>query len=139
MKKDSDGLMLLEICLAIVFFALSAAVILQVFVGAHQKSVRSETVMIGTLLAEDAVNALKASGEEAGIFFEGDGYHEAENGFEKQVTVNNRAYTLAVKHEITEGKTGLLDQGEIQVRYVNAEEPVHTMVFSRFLPREVSP
>lgn len=139
MKKDSDGLMLLEICLAIVFFALSAAVILQVFVGAHEKSVKSETVMMGTFLAEDAVNALKASGQEIAAFFEGDGYLKTENGFEKQATVNGREYQLDVKNEVTEGKAGTLDQGEIQVFYSHKEEPVHTMPFSRFLPAEVRP
>ena len=137
MKRDSDSLMLLEICLAIVFFALSAAVILQVFVGAHQKSIRSETVTIGCLLAEDAVNALQGTEKTAEAFFMAEGYEETEEGLKKQVTVNEREYTLIAENEVEEGTKGQLERGQIEVKY--GEATVHKMPYARFVPGEENP
>ncbi|MCL2866264.1 MAG: hypothetical protein FWF47_00715 [Clostridia bacterium] len=127
MKRDSSSLLLLEMTLAVLFFALSAAVILQVFIGAHRKSVQSEVVATATLLCEDAVNAMRASQREMDVFFTRDGYTKTDRGYEKQVTVNDRRYTLSFTGREHRGEAGVLILGEIAAYYAGDPEPAHSM------------
>ncbi len=135
MRKNGDSLMLLELALAILFFALSAAVILQVFAGTHQKSVESETLVMSTFLAEDVVNAFQTSDESVAAFFKNQGYEENETGFENKVIVNGCEYIIAIESNLTQGSHGSLDQGSVRVEHL--ERPVIEIPFARFTSKGV--
>lgn len=137
MKKSNNGLMLLEMTLAIIFFALSAAVILQVFTVAHQKSIRSEMITAATLLAEDTANMFEAEDADTDMFFTSEGFVKAEEGYTKSVEVNQRQYTLSVTGNEKIGDYGALFQGTLSVTTMG--ETVHTMPISRFRPKGVFP
>lgn len=138
MKKNSTSLLLMEMALAILFFALSAAVILQVYVGAHRRSTQSETVVTATLLSEDAVNALRASDLPTDAFFADDGYMQTETGYEKQIILNDKRYVVMFTTAAEQtGTAGSLFLGEVSVMF--AGETLHTMDAGRYISGGVLP
>lgn len=66
MKTTKKNLALLELILAILFFALSAAVLTQVFVKAKTMSDSSRAGTLGLVAAEDLAERLKAAPWDAG-------------------------------------------------------------------------
>lgn len=76
--------LLVELVIVLFFFSLSTAVILQLFIAAHDKSVRDMTDSAATLMAEDYAERFAQSRMAAEKFLE-------ENGFEREGDIYARA------------------------------------------------
>ena len=61
--KNKSSLFLMELIVAIFFFAASAAVCISIFVGAHKTSSRSVDLSQAVFLAQSAAETVKASPE----------------------------------------------------------------------------
>lgn len=137
MKKNTSSLVMMEIALAVLFFALSAAVILQVFVGSYRLSMQSETLCTASVLSEDVVNALLVDEKDTDAFFIQDGFTQTNGSYQKEVVCNQIAYTLIADYQVKNGEHGQIAQGNIIVKTANEEDFV--LPFSRFMAKEVRP
>ena len=62
MNRSKSGLFLMELIIAIAFFAVSSAICVQLFAMAHTLSTRSVGVQMAVMNAQSAAESFKASG-----------------------------------------------------------------------------
>lgn len=129
--------MLIELVIVILFFSISAGIILQLFVAASNKSIQSSADTSATLIAEDVAERFAVSREEADTFFSADGWTQTEDGYERQTQAAGRTYRVAVQCDTQETAAGTYDAVTVSV-YDGAREAI-VLPADRYLPKEATP
>ena len=77
MSRSKSGLFLMEMIIAICFFAVASGICVQLFVAAHSISQRSANIQMAVMNAQSAAAAFKATGQntEALVTTLGASYH----------------------------------------------------------------
>ena len=67
MNRSKSGLFLMELIIAICFFAIASAVCVQLFATAHRHSRRSIGIQMAVLNAQNAAESFRATGSDLGL------------------------------------------------------------------------
>lgn len=130
--------MLIELVIVILFFALSAGIILQLFVAAHDRSAQNETDTAAMLMAEDFAERFAASRQPLDAFLEADGWAAQADARTKQVAREGATpLTLHLTGESEQAEAGTLDRLTLTIRDGGREAV--TLPVSRYLPGEGTP
>jgi len=125
---------LIELVIVLLFFSLSAAVILQLFVAAHERSVRSEVASIGTLLAEDISGRFAVSELVAEDFFAEDGWTTDAAGYMREAWAGDNRLTMTAHGGTEKTPAGMLDQWTLTV--FSGEDSIISVPMARYVPEE---
>ena len=131
-KGNQLNTLLVEIMIAVLFFALSSTVILETFVVTRNQSRLADVYNVALMEAQNIADKLYASGEveqtleQAGFTQEGDVW-----------TYTEEVYNLRVVVSEEETEAGVLLSAEVSA--VHKDEAIVTLPCSRYIPREVRP
>lgn len=141
MNRRKPNALLIELVIVILFFAISASVILQVFVAARDRSVQSSTDTSALLMAEDIAEQFAASPLDPSAFLASVGFSaddDAEAGYSlTRTAANGRDLTLLCAPESEETDAGTLDSMLLTV--MDGSRAAVTLPIKRYLPKEVLP
>lgn len=129
--------MLIELVIVILFFAISAAVILQLFAAAGTRSAQNTTDSTALLMAEDFAERFAASTLPADAFLEAEGYAQDGDVYTRTAAAGKRTLTLTVSGNSEQTSAGALDALHLAV--YDQERAVLTLPVSRYLPKEGTP
>ena len=136
-RRSKPNAILIELVIVLLFFSLSAAVILQLFMAAHEKSVRGDVNSEALMMAEDLADRFYVSPLEAQAFFAQDGWSAADGGFEKVGEAGSRSLRFAISGETRDTQVGALDDYLLAV--YDGEMEIVALPVLRYAPREVTP
>ena len=131
-KGNQLNTLLVEIMIAVLFFALSSTVILETFVVTRNQSRLADVYNVALMEAQNIADKIYASGEveqtleQAGFTQEGDVW-----------TYTEEVYNLRVVVSEEETDAGVLLSAEVSA--VHQDEAILTLPCSRYIPREVRP
>ena len=128
-KKQSA--LLVEIIIAVLFFALSATVILQTFAAAYRQGVYASTCNNAMAEAQNLAGRLYVSDEPEALL-EAEGFQAEGNVW----SMDSDRYTLQVAFETTATAAGELYS--VQITAVRNGEPILEIPCARYVPGEVS-
>ncbi len=134
MKTGKPNTLLIELVIVLLFFSLSAAVILQLFVATHDRQLRNEVESGATLLAEDISARFAASDLDAKVFFAADGWAETEGGYSRTTVVAGRTLTLSLEGAAEQTAAGKLD--DFLLTILRDGERVVSLPLARYIPGE---
>lgn len=123
--------LLVEIIIAVLFFALSATVILEVFATAYQQTTYAATCDVAMEEAQNCAELLYASDDPEGLLAsegfvqEGAAWARAGAGFELRVELGAEA-------------AGSGELRTAQITALRGEEALLTLPFARYIPEEVA-
>jgi len=138
MKKASKpNALLIELVIVLLFFSLSTAVILQLFVAAHDKSMKSGVGTEAMMISEDLAERFAVSSLEVHAFFEQEGWAPRDAGYEHGVKIGVRDLLYVVQGETKEGPAGSLDDFIMAV--YDGDSTVLTIPLARYIPKEGTP
>ncbi len=131
-RATQPNMLLLELVIVLFFFSLSTAVILELFVAAHDQSVRAEADSALTLMAEDLADRFFASGLSGEAFFRAEGFEAVGAGFVKTDAARGRAVRLSLTGGARAGPSGTLDAYELTV--LDGDTEVLRLPIARYRP-----
>ncbi len=131
-KHNQLRSLLVEILIAVLFFALSATVLLEVFVGAHGKSDRA-AAMNGALFAAQNLADTLCCAEDAAALLAREGFTEREDGWTRE----SGAYALTVTLGEERLAGGTMRRATVRAQY--GGETILTLPCARYQPEEVTP
>ena len=131
-KHNQLRALLVEILIAVLFFALSATTLLEVFVGAHTQSVRAEVTNEALFAAQNLADRLY-SAEDAEALLTQDGFLKEENAW----TLDCGAYALAVTLGEERAAGGAIRSAQVLAQY--GEDTLLSLPSVRYTPEEVRP
>ncbi len=134
-KAGRPNAMLIELIIVLLFFSLSAAIILQVFVATHNKSVRSKVDSAALMMAEDLADRFYVSELDTETFFAAAGWKSVDGRHERQLKVENRALLFVIGGEHVETAAGMLD--DLTITIYDGETEIVTLPMARYQPGEV--
>lgn len=135
-KQSTPNLMLTELVIVLFFFSLSAAVVLQVFIGSHNASVKSELVNVATIRVEDIVNRF-ASTDDADAFFASLDFEPDAETLVRQDTIGTRKVTFVLEGGKDETAQGALYR--YQIGAYHDTTLLVSMPLARYIPKEGQP
>jgi Tfp pilus assembly protein PilV len=139
-----------EIIIVILFFAISVAVTLQLFVAANNRAQQSRDLSIAVIKAENIAEQVKSlpSAEAVPKVLQtaqrigpgnGSGYRM---GYDKQwnPTVSNPRYVIDVTLEKTKSKSGTMVVADISIHRMNnsGSKGIYTLSSAKYLPMQKS-
>ncbi len=140
-KAGKPNSLLIELVIVLLFFSLSASVILQLFVATHNKSTHSKVGSAALMLAEDLNDRFAVSDLAIETFLAASGWVPAEDGdanaYVRTVNLEGRALEVAVTGAQQTSEAGVLDEYAIDV-YDRGDVIIH-LPMVRYSPREVTP
>lgn len=110
-KNRSQNILLAEIMVAVLFFALCSTVILELFVAAKEYSGRSERESEALLIAQDLAEQLYASDDTRSMLF-GQGFTQTEDEW----ICEREGYSLTVAAEEEIAAAGFMRKAQISIR-----------------------
>lgn len=129
--------MLIELVIVILFFSISASIILQLFVAAHDRTVQSSTDTAAVMISEDFAERYAASGLPMEDFLAEDGFTLSDGAYEKELTVDTRPLRMVVEGETESTATGALDVLSLTVH--DGGRLAVSFPIQRYLPEEETP
>ncbi len=136
-KAGKPNSLLIELVIVLLFFSLSASVILQLFVATHDKSVRSRVDSAAMTMAEDLADRFYVSELNADAFFLADGWQQSEGTQQRSVLVEGRTLRFVVSGENTATAAGTLN--DLKLNVYDGELTVLTLPIARYRSGEVRP
>ena len=136
-RGSRPNALLVELVIVLLFFALSATVILQLYVAAREKSVQAQVDSLAVLAAQDAAERFAASDLDVGAFLDADGWIAREGRRVKQIALDAGTLELSLELSQEAGEAGALDVLTLSVRA--SERDVLTLPLLRYRPGEVKP
>ncbi len=137
-KAGKPNSLLIELVIVLLFFSLSAVVILEVFIAAHDRSVSSIVGSEGTLIAEDIAERFYASRMDPEAFLLDEGFIASSDGaYVHEIKVNKYAITLNAVVDRAEEPWGVLDTIDLMVYY--GKSAFLQIPAARYLPKEETP
>lgn len=131
-KHNQLRSLLVEILIAVLFFALSATVLLEVFVGARGKSDRAAVTNEALFAAQNLADTLYCA-EDAEALLAREGFTEREDGWMRE----SGAYALTVTLDEEHFAGGALRRASVRAWY--GGETILTLPCARYQPEEVAP
>ena len=122
----------MEILIAVLFFALSATILLEVFVGARNQSLRAGITNEALFAAQNLADRLYCA-EDAETLLTQAGFSREKDAW----TLNRGAYTLTATWEEERLLGGTLRSAKVCAQY--GDETLLTLPCTRYLPEEVGP
>jgi len=132
MKAKHMNALLVEIMMAVLFFALSAAVILELFAAGHNLSRQAEVLGSAAVHAQTLSEQLYAA-EDMPALLKGQGFGYAESSWAK----NFDAYEIQVRLE--EENTGAGEMQHALIRVLRDGEELVNLPCVRYVSGEVTP
>ncbi len=129
-KNNQSRALLVEILIAVLFFALSATILLEVFVGARNQSLRAEIANEALFAAQNLSDKLYCA-EDAEALLTQAGFSREQDGW----TLNCGAYALMVTWAEENRVGGTLRSAKVCAQY--GDETLLTLPCARYLPKEV--
>ena len=137
-SKRKPNAMLIELVIVILFFSISAGIILQLFVAAHDRSRQSAMDNEMTLVAEDIAERFAVSTLASEAFFLGDGWTGNTDAYSRTLDLQSgREVQLSVTGTQQETQAGTLDIFTL-VAY-DGDREIMSLPVSRYLPKEATP
>lgn len=137
-SKRKPNAMLIELVIVILFFSISAGIILQLFVAAHDRSRQSAMDNEMTLVAEDIAERFAVSTLDADAFFLSGGWAGEADAYTRTLTLESgREVQLSVTGAQQETQAGTLDVFAL-VAY-DGDREIMNLPVSRYLPKEATP
>lgn len=134
--KRKPNSMLIELVIVILFFSLSAGIVLQLFVAAGDKAVQSATQTSALVSLEDLAERFVGSGEPADAFFAADGWQASAEGYTKQMEHGGHTLDLILEGGVAEGEAG--QHSRYTVTAYEGERQLVSLPISRYTPKEVA-
>ncbi len=131
-KHNQLRALLVEILIAVLFFALSATTLLEVFVGARNQSVRAEVTNEALFAAQNLSDRLY-SAEDAEALLTQEGFLQEQDAW----TLDCGDYALAVTLGEESVTGGTLRSARVSAQY--GDETLLTLPGARYTPEEVRP
>lgn len=131
-KHNQLRTLLVEILIAVFFFALSATTLLEVFVGARNQSVRAEVTNDALFAAQNLADRLY-SAEDAEALLTKEGFAKEQDAWK----LDCGAYALAVTLGEERVTGGVLRGAEVCALY--GDDTLLTLPSMRYTPEEVRP
>lgn len=136
MKKNETAVFLMELVLVILFFSLSIAVTLRIFMAAHRQEQQSARLSAALLQAQDVAEQFRARG--VVVFSSADAWQRSEQT-DGTAYYRRSADSLLVEVELRteQGQAGCMESGEIRVYAASAEqtgEPLCRLPLGRYSP-----
>ncbi len=122
----------MEILIAVLFFALSATTLLEVFVGARNQSVRAEVTNEALFAAQNLADRLY-SAEDAEALLTQEGFVKGQDAW----TLDCGGYALTVTLEEESVTGGALRSAQVSAQYRG--DTLLTLPGARYMPEEVRP
>lgn len=135
--KRKPNAMLIELIIVILFFSISAGIILQLFVASHERSLESSIGTSALFMAEAYAEQFAASTLPVDAFLEDAGFVENGGAYTRQAEINGRTVTISALSETTASEAGTLDRLDITVSA--GERPSVSLPATRYLPKEDTP
>lgn len=130
MRKSGSAVFLMELVVVLLFFSLSAAVTLRLFVAAYETDRMSEQVSDALERAEDAAERYRAGGRSA--FLQGWTAQDQADGTCLYIREDG-TYRLEVRLRILDQAAGDLETGEVRVYdRVQPAEPLCELPLARY-------
>ena len=82
-STNRSNALLIELLIVVLFFMISATVLLQLFSSARSQSAKAELLSLATVQAQNIAEQLYASGDEEALLLS-KGFTKTENGWEKE-------------------------------------------------------
>lgn len=111
-NRNRSNILLVEILIAVLFFMLSATVLVKVFVTARNMTVRSGVESMAVVDAQNVAESIYAA-EDVGQLLEGMGFHSSHGSW----TLDRGDYTLYVDGNTKPTETGELWSGTVRAFY----------------------
>ena len=131
-KSKTQNALLIEIMIAVLFFALCSTILLETFVTAREQSKRAGGDGRALIFAEDLAERLYAA-EDMSALLAAEGFLKAETGV---WTKTNGEYAAAVTLEDEPARAGVLHSANIRV--LRREQLVVELPAARYAPGEVA-
>lgn len=148
-RRENRNPALVELILVLLFFSLSAMVLVQIFVKAHLTSVESQIQTLGLLRTQDVIEQWKEDPKQArAIFAEEDGWEEIQEQGEFQtyrmicgreleaVPEEQGAYEMRVNLWVDAKEAGKLYHIQAQVNNLRDERTEVVLTTARYIPEE---
>mgnify|MGYP005959906305 FL=1 len=132
-KHNRQNTLLMEILIVVLFFALCSTVILNVFVGAHNQSVRAGAQADALIAAQSLADRLYAADERKDVLRQ-NGFAEDEDG---AWHLHCGAYDLLVTLGEAVCPAGTMETA--QVTALRQEKALFSLPSARYVPEEVAP
>ncbi len=130
-KNNQSRALLVEILIAVLFFALSATTLLEVFVGARNQSLRAEIANEALFAAQNLSDRLYCA-EDAESLLTQAGFSREQDGW----MLNCGAYALRVTWAEENYEGGTLRSAKVCAQA--GDETLLTLPCTRYLPKEVA-
>lgn len=135
MNKQKPNAMLIELVIVILFFSLSAGIILQLYVAAGDRTLQDATDSFATLYAEDFAERFAASDAAAEAFFLADGWSAAGDAYTKDIEAQNgRTLGMTADVSTVESEAGVLDSMTLTLH--DGEREAIAIPVNRYMPKE---
>lgn len=132
MKAKHMNALLVEIMMAVLFFALSAAVILELFAAGHNLNRQAEVLGSAAVHAQTISEQLYAA-EDMPALLKGQGFEYVENSWAKDF----EDYEIQVRLDAE--NTGAGEMQHAQIYALNGEETLVNLPCVRYVSGEVTP
>lgn len=129
--------MLIELVIVILFFAISAGIVLQLFAAAGNRSIENTMEASAVLYAEDAAEQFLASPLAVEEYFAQAPWIATEDGHQMQLEAGGRALTLTARAAQEEISTGILDS--LQITVDNGNRTIVELPVVRYTQKEGTP
>lgn len=136
-KRTKPNALLIELVIVLLFFSLSASVILQLFVATHDKSLRSRVDSAAMAMAEDLADRFYTSDLDAEAFFAADGWRAVDGSRERDVQIEQRNLRFVVSGAQTVAAAGVLD--DLTLSVYDGDLNTITLAIARYRGGEVRP
>lgn len=137
MNTRKPNSMLIELVIVILFFAISAGIILQLFMAAHERSSQSTFDTTALLLAEDLAARFQTSDLPADDFIQAEGFAQEPDGAKKTFTHGAQTVRMALSGESKQTGAGTLDAWMLDV--YDGERLAFSLPISRYIPEVQTP
>lgn len=136
-KTSKPNSMLIELVIVLLFFSLSAAVILQLFFAAHNASVRASVDSSALMMAEDVAERFSVSDLTADAFLAADGWTMQDDHFTRDVTEQKRTLRFTANTASEPAAAGTLETMSLTV--TDGDTEIVTLPIVRYTPEEGTP
>lgn len=134
MTRRKPNAMLIELVIVLMFFAISASIVLQLFVAASEKNGQNSNQSAYLLIAEDYAERFAASKLDSDAFFVADGWTASGNGYEKEAELNGGNVLLSISGGATDTGAGTLDEWVITAS--NGRNTSVSLPITRYMQKE---
>lgn len=131
-RNNHLSTLLVEILIAVLFFALSATVLMEMFVAARSQSVYAGVCDEALAEAQNIADRIFAAGDAQALLSQA-GFSQEDGVW----TLGRQDYDLTVALDEKKTEVGMMRRAEVSAR--RGEETLLTLPCSRYLPEEVAP